>query len=54
MLVSDLAARLGELMIQGEGDKEIVCYIEGRGEPLEIAEVYYDNKLDEPSLSIRY
>lgn len=53
MTVKELRLQLYELAASGHDDKEIVCYIEHKGEPLKIAEVYYDIKLDEPNLSIR-
>jgi len=54
MNVNQLVSLLVKLSIQGHGDKKVVCYPDGKGEPLEIAVVHYDIKLDEVSIALDY
>lgn len=54
MNVNQLALSLMELSRKGYGDQEIVAYVNGVGEPLEVVEVHFDEEWHEVSIALDY
>lgn len=52
MNVRELARKLVDLLNAGHGDQELVAYKQTEGEPLEVLDVQYDERLDEVSITI--
>jgi len=54
MNVNKLLIKLQELATQGYGNHEIVAYIQLEGNPLEVIEITYDEKLEEVSIVLDF